>query len=60
MLRELAKQSRIAAYFTSRSRVDIVRCLGQLNREGFELSVTGDLGARYLVQATANLTTLLR
>ena len=46
----------VRAYFTSRPRVDVVRCLGQLNREGFELSATGDLGARYFIQATEALT----
>jgi hypothetical protein len=45
----------VTAQFTSRPRLDVVRCLGALNREGFELSVAGDLGARYSIQATTML-----
>jgi chitobiase/beta-hexosaminidase-like protein/List-Bact-rpt repeat protein len=45
----------VTAHFTSRPQLDVVRCLGALNHEGFELSVTGELGARYFIRATASL-----
>ncbi len=44
----------ITAHFTQRSQLDIVRCLGELNSEGFELMVTGEMGARYVIQAVTH------
>jgi hypothetical protein len=42
----------VTAHFTSRPRLNVVRCLGGLTGEGFKLSVSGELNAVYAVQAT--------
>ena len=45
----------ITAGFTQRPRLVIVRCLAELSRDGFELMVTGEIGARYAIQAATHL-----
>ncbi len=45
----------VTAHFTIRPRLEVVRCLGELSRDGFDLRLTGDLGERYLIQTTREL-----
>jgi hypothetical protein len=46
----------VRALFTRRPRVEMVRCLGQLQTGTFLLAVSGRLGERYSIQRSIDLT----
>jgi hypothetical protein len=46
----------ITASFSRRARLDTVRCLGQIRPGTFTLAVTGELGERYELQVSSDLT----
>lgn len=45
----------VTAHFTRKPRLNAVSCLGSLSNEGFQMNLTGNLGAGYLILATEQL-----
>src|SRR5207248_2314252 len=52
----LAQSKIITASFTTRPRLSLGPCLGGWREEGFQLTVTGDIGGRYRIEQSSGLT----